>query len=286
MPVVIGINPVDRQKRRGRKKQTKKKASDGKLICYVRPKRKKTVARKTVARATPATKTKGNEAMAKKRGRKKAKSGGGGKVKYRTRTKVIRQYVKKRAAKKTAKRKTTVSDALNLGRMFRAAGAVSIGMIVAKVAVNKLTEGGSEKQAWTWPNIFMAAGSSIVAAFVLGAFGMKKPCVALVAVGGVGLALYKTFTCKIAPKWGWTEDWFGEDAMLPSAAADLEVPEFEPSYSGFGGGGGQLVARNPYMGQAGGGGQLVPRNPAMGEDNEYQRIARTSRAMYATGGMM
>jgi len=267
MPVIIGVNPV-----RGRKKSAKKKPA------------------KRKPRRNP-TKSKGKAAMAKKKTKKRSKAGNAGKTVYRTRTKqVIRYRSRPKKAAKRVSRKTTTADALNLAKIFRASGAVALGMVVSKVAVNKLTEGGSEKAAWSWPNIMMAAGSSVVAAFILGAFGFKKPTVALVAVGGVGLALYKAFTCKVAPKWGWTESWFGEDdhPYIPYGADDnLEVVDFEPAVSGYGAtdGGGRLVASNPYMGATGGGGRLVAANPLMSGD-EYQNIAARSRMAYAAGGMM
>jgi hypothetical protein len=265
MPVIIGVNPVKGKRRQSAKKKPKKLAAK---------------ARKP--RRNP-TESKGKTAM-------KRKTKKGGKIRYRTRVKNVIRYRKARAgaAKKVSRRsKSNTSDALNLGRVFRASGAVALGMIVAKVAVNKLTEGGSEKVAWSWPNIFMAAGSSVVAAFVLGAFGMKKPTVALVAVGGVGLALYKTFTCKVAPRWAWTEDWFGADELPPyipyGADDELEVVDFEPV--GATEGGGQLVARNPYMGATSGGGRLVGRNPNMGA-GDYQAISARSRTAYGAGGIM
>lgn len=268
MPIIIGVNPVGKRKK-GAGKTTSRK-----------PKR------------IP-TKSKGKTAMAKKKAKKK---GTGEKIRYRTRTKNVVRYRNrpKTAAKKVSRKRSSggTSDALNLGRVFRAAGAVSLGMIVAKVAVNKLTDGGSEKIAWSWPNIFMAAGSSVVAAFIMGAFGMKKPTVSLVAIGGVGLALYKTFTCKVAPRWAFTEDWFGaDDDSIPmgyGADDELEVVDFEPALTGYGAtdGGGRVVARNPYMGEStGGGGHLVSRNPTMGS-NDYRNISQASRIAYNTGGMM
>jgi hypothetical protein len=255
MPVIIGVNPVPRPK----------------------PKRKT----KTVKTAKTA-KTKGKTTMPKKR-----KSPSKPKYKYKTRTKVITKYRNRpqKAAKTLRRRKTSTSEALNLGKIFRAAGAVSLGMVVAKVAVNKLTAGGSEKEAWSWPNIFMAAGSSVVAAFILGAFGLKKPTVALIAVGGVALALFKTATCKIATRWPWTDEWFGEDNQLPTemmGADEFEVVDYTPGAM-LGQGGGQLVTPTAWMGA--GGGQLVAPMPGMGS-TEMQNIASQTRLMYATGGMM
>lgn len=248
MPTIIAVNPVGRKK--SKKRRTGKK-------------------------------TKGKTIMAKKRRGRKTKAEKP-KFRYRTKTKVIRRYIKSRAEKRVSRRRSqTVGESMNLAKVFRAAGAVSIGMIIAKVAVNKLTEGGSEKEAWTWPNIFMAAGASVVAAFILGAFGVRKPCVILIAVGGIGLALFKVFTCKIAPKWGWTESWFGETDVSPGL--DLEVADYEPA-AGIGAGGGMLVPMNPAMGQSGGGGQLVAMNPTMGQ-SDYSQITKQAQMMYATGGM-
>jgi len=257
MPFIIGVNPV--KKRAKRAKATKK--APAKRKGKAMPKKKRTTKRKPT-------------------------------IKYRTRTKTLTRYRSrpKKTAKRVSRRRGS-SEALQLGKVFRAAGAVSIGMVIAKVAVNKLTEGGSEKVSWTWPNIFMAAGSSVVAAFILGAFGVKKPTVALIAVGGVGLALYKTFTCKIAPRWAWSEDWFGADEVSidPNylGSEEIDVVDYEPG-SGVGyipgvgatDGGGQLVPYNPNMGATNAGGQLVPYNANMGGMNQYQMIGARARGKY------
>lgn len=259
MPYIIGVNPV-----KGKKK--------------ARPK-KKAVA-----------KTKG-KAMAKKR-RKRRSTPRKPKVQYRTRTKTVTRY-RSRPKRNPVRRKRGSTEALQLGKVFRSAGAVSVGMLIAKVAVNKLTEGGSEKVGWTWPNIFMAAGSSVVAAFVLGAFGIKKPTVALIAVGGVGLALYKTLTCKVATKWAWSEDWFGADedtvAIDPAflGEGEVDVIDYEPA-AGYGyipgvgatDGGGMVVPYNPNMGATQGGGMVVPYNPQMGAANIYSQIGARAKNMY------
>jgi hypothetical protein len=249
------------------------------FIIGVNPLKKKAKAKKAKARK--------GKAMPKKRKATKKPS-----VKYRTRTKTITKYRArpKKAAKRVYRRRGS-TETLQLGKVFRAAGAVSIGMIVAKVAVNKLTEGGSEKMAWTWPNIFMAAGSSVVAAFILGAFGIKKPTVALIAVGGVGLALFKTFTCKIAPRWAFTEDWFGADEVAIDPAflgqGEIDVVDYEPGGMGYLPGvgyteaGGQIVPYNANMGATNAGGQVVQYNPNMGAANPYQGIVNRSRAAYA-----
>lgn len=132
-----------------------------------------------------------------------------------------------------------------------------------------------------------------MAAFVLGAFGIKKPTVALIAVGGVGLALYKTFTCKVATKWAWTEDWFGADegytAIDPAFLGqdEIDVLDYEPSAGvgylpgvGSTNAGGQVVPYNANMGYTQAGGQVVPYNPQMGAANMYQQIGARSKAMY------
>jgi hypothetical protein len=270
MPFIIGVNPVNR------KKKTKNK--------------KTKTTKKVVRKPTRQTQRKGT-VMAKRRKKSTAKKVPT--VRYRTRTKTITKY-RKRGTSKAAhrvSRKTSTSDALNLAKIFRGAGAVSIGMIIAKVAVNKLTEGGSEKMGWTWPNIFMAAGASIVGAFVLGAFGIKKPTVAMVAIGGVGLSVYKIFTCKVAPKWGWTESWFGadEDTMIHPdflGEGEIDVVDYEPADMGYipgvggTGGGGMLVDYNPNMGATNAGGQMVDYNPNMGALNPYQQMGRRSRGYY------
>jgi hypothetical protein len=256
MPYIIGVNPV--KKRAKRAKATKKPVK--RKVKTAMPKKKRTTKRKPS-------------------------------IKYRTRTKTIKVYrskPKRRAAKRVYRRGST--EALQLSKVFRAAGAVSIGMVIAKVAVNKLTEGGSEKVAWTWPNIFMAAGSSVVAAFILGAFGVKKPTVALIAVGGIGLALYKTFTCKIASRWAWSESWFGADevSLNPNyLGEEIDVVDYEPgSVVGYIPGvgatdaGGQLVPYNPNMGATNSGGQVVPYNPNLGAGNIYQQIGARARGMY------
>ena len=183
---------------------------------------------------------------------------------------------------------------MNVSKIVRASAAAAFGMVVAKVAVNKLTEGGSETVRWTWPNIFMAAGSSLVVAFAAGAlFKLKKPTVALIATGGCALALYKIFTCKLAPKWGWTESWFGadEDVIHPdfmSAADEYETIDYTPSNVGYLPGqvglgatntGGRVVAYNPNMGATDTGGNVVPYNPNMGQI-DYSQYSQRVEAAY------
>jgi hypothetical protein len=186
---------------------------------------------------------------------------------------------------------------LNIQKIVRGSVAAGVGMVIAKVAVNKLTTGGSETERWSWPNIFMAGGASMVAAFAAGAlFKLKKPTVALVATGGVALALYKVFTCKIAPKWGWSESWFGADDdvnihpdFLGAGEDEFEVVDYEPSVGYLPGqygatdSGGQVVAFNPNMGAANTGGQVVPFNPNMGFGDSYQAASRRVAGDYPGG---
>jgi hypothetical protein len=258
MPFIIGVNPVPKAKAK-KAKAKKAKATKGKAMA----KKKKSTPKKPT-------------------------------IKYRTRTQTITKYrnkPKKRVAKRVRRGST---EAIQLSKVFRAGGAVAVGMTIAKVAVNKLTEGGSEKMAWSWANIFMAAGSSIVGAFVLGAFGIKKPTVALIAVGGVGLAIYKTITCKIAPRWSFTEDWFGADEVAIDPAflgQEIDVVDYEPGGMGYLPGvgytdaGGQVVPYNPNMGYTDAGGQVVPYNPNMGAADPYKNIVNRSHAAYAQSGM-
>lgn len=262
MAVIIGVNPVKRA-----------------------PPKRKTTKRKPQTRKGPT--------MAKKRkGRKKSSSGG---VRYRTRNVVKYKYrskPKKKAAYRVRRRE---SNELDIKKIVRGSLAVAIGMVVAKAAVNKLTEGGSEQVRWSWPNIATAAASGMVAAFALGAlFKLKKPTVGLIAAGGVSLAMYKAFTCKLAPKWGWSESWFGADedinpALLGQdihpdflgAGQDIEVMEYEtvPEYGqlpgemyGYGAtdSGGQMIPYDPSMGAATeSGGQVIPYDPAFGMAASY-----------------
>lgn len=199
-------------------------------------------------------------------------------VVYRTREKIrfrTRTAPKRRAALRVRRR----DDNIDLKKIVRGSVSVAIGMVIAKAAVNKLTEGGNEQIRWTWPNIAMAAASSIVAAFALGAvFKLKKPTVGLIAAGGVSLALYKAFTCKLAPKWGWSETWFGadEDAIHPDflgagnpSNSAIDVYDYEPADVG---------EATSYWGAdaTNSGGQVVPMNPAMGAD-DYGSIADLRR---------
>lgn len=187
-------------------------------------------------------------------------------------------------------------DSLEMRKLIRGSIAVGVGMVVAKAAVNKLTAGGSETERWSWPNIMMAAGSALVVAFAGGAIlKLKKPTVAMVAMGGIGLALYKIFTTKLAPRWSWSESWFGgedeiDPAMLGTGARandEIEVFDYEAAGAlpgqmlGQTNAGGLVVPYNPYMGmgQTDSGGRLVPYNPNMGADN-YGQLSRRLAAGY------
>lgn len=224
----------------------------------------------------------------KKRASKKASPA----VRYRTKT--VTKYRTRRAPlrvkRKSAKRR---DDSLNLNKIIRGSVAAGFGMVVAKVAVNKLTSGGSETERWSWPNIFMAAGSALVVAFAGGALlKLKKPTVATIAMGGVGLAIYKIFTTKIAPKWGWTESWFGADeeidpAMLGFGAEEYDVLDYDSGVGSLPGqtmlgatnAGGLTVPFNPYMGATDTGGREVPFNPYMGSA-DYGKMSRRIASGY------
>lgn len=211
----------------------------------------------------------------------------------KTRTRTVTQYVtryRQRRAAKRVSRPRRIDDSLQIGKIVRGSFAAAFGMIVAKVSVNKLTSGGSETELWSWPNIFMAAGSSIVVAFACGTLlKMKKPTVAMIAMGGVGLSFYKAFTTKFAPQWTWTKDWFGADADINPelmGAGEFEVVDYAPAMGAMPGqamlgatnAGGQTVPFNPAMGATDSGGQLVAYNPNMGAADYAQLSRRTARA--------
>lgn len=226
--------------------------------------------------------------MAKKR---KAKKKASPAVRYRTKT--VTKYRTRRAPlrikTKTIRRR---DESLNLNKIVRGSIAAGFGMVVAKVAVNKLTSGGSETERWSWPNIFMAAGSALVVAFAGGALlKLKKPTVATIAMGGVGLALYKIFTTKLAPKWGWTESWFGgedeiDPAMLGYGADEIDVLDYDSGVGSLPGqvmgatnAGGLSVPFNPYMGATDTGGKVLPYNPYMGAA-DYGQMSRRVASGY------
>ncbi len=261
MPIIIGVNRVKR-------KRTKKAA---KKITKKKPAKKRTAA--------------------KRKGSKMAKAKAKTRIVYRTKEKI--RYRTRPAKKVTYKRRNNPKkdDSVELKKIARGALAMTVGMVVAKAAVNKLTEGGSETLRWTWPNIAMAAAASIITAILLGAvFNLKKPTIGLIAAGGVALAMYKAFTTKLAPKWGWSEDWFGADAdMVNPQSEGAEVDVFEESdnvsgatsYWGATDSGGQTVPFDSAMGSTDAGGQTVAWNPAMGDDvSNLRRVGNRVAAAY------
>jgi len=225
MPFIIGVNPV--KKKKCKKKKAKKKA------------KKPTIKRKVTAMA--AKKKKPNRKIVYRTKEK---------IKYRTRNKVV--------AKRIYRKK---DDSLDIKKIVRGSVSVAIGMVIAKAAVNKLSDGGSETDKWSWGNIATAAASGLVASFALGAlFKLKRPTVGYIAAGGVALAMYKAFTTKLAPKWGWSESWFGaEDDIHPdflgAGDEEFDVVDYEGIDDGGYGAletnsGGQVVDYNPNMGAA------------------------------------
>ena len=229
------------------------------LIIGVNPVRRKKTGRK--------------KPMARKKTSRKRKSSSPA-TRWRTRT--VTKYRTRRAPKRAAKRIRRREEPLNIAKIVRGSVAAGAGMVIAKVAVNKLTAGGSETERWSWPNIFMAGGAALIAAFAGGAlFKLKKPTVALVATGGVALAMYKVFTCKIAPKWGWSESWFGADEpvihpdFLGAGEDEFEVLDYQPVNGSLGAGGGELVPFVPAMGSTNSGGQTVQYDPYMGAAANY-----------------
>jgi hypothetical protein len=151
-------------------------------------------------------------------------------------------------------------------------------MIVAKMAVNKLTKGGSETERWSWPNIAIAAVAGIAAGFALGAiFNLRSQTITLIALGGVGLAFYKAFTTKLAPQWEWSESWFGA-----SDDGELDVYDIEDEMRAMGAtdAGGLVVPANPALGATDSGGRVVSANPALGAAGGAMDILKKQQAAY------
>jgi hypothetical protein len=224
--------------------------------------------------------TKGKRKMAeenpRKKGRKKSK-GGAKTRKTKTRTKTVTKWRTRNPAKKMKSggraRARRGFAALDIGAAFRSSIALVGGMIVAKAAVNKITAGGSETELWTWPNIATAALASFLAAFMLGAvFNLNVNVTRLIFTGGLVLAMYKTFTTKIAPKWGWTQTWFGADEdvnpALLGAGPEGQIDIFEPvPMTNVGADTYEVVdgyGQNEMLTEMGFAGNLTPYNPTMG----------------------
>lgn len=281
MPYIIGVNPVVGKRKKRKPTAKKRKPATRKAMA----KRKKNpVAKKTAA-------IKRGKIMARRKKARKAPT-------TVTRRPSRRRSPSRRAAYRVSS--NSGSDTLEIRKIIRGSVAAAAGMLIAKVAVNKLTPGGSETERWSWPNIAMAAGSSIAVAFALGAiFKLKKPTVAMIAVGGGALAAYKLFTTKLAPKWGWSESWFGADEnaihpdFLGAGADEFEVVDYSASMPadqsvgyipgvGATNAGGKVVPYNPNMGATNAGGKVVPYNPNMGFDGSND--GASARAIRAYGG--
>lgn len=268
MPYIIGVNPFGTRSNPviRKKKATKKKKPASRKKSPVRTK-SNPVAKRTAA-------TRSNLTMAKKSKARRKKSESPA-TRWRTKTVTKWRTRSRRAAYRVKRAAKSRTENLDIKKIVRGSIAAAAGMLIAKAAVNKLTPGGSETERWSWPNIAMAAGSSIAVAFALGAmFRFKKPTVAWIAVGGGALAAYKAFTCKLAPKWGWSESWFGaEDEIDPTylGADEFDVVDYSPTPMGYIPGMGAtmspapLVPYNPYMGATDGGGKVVQYNPNMGQ---------------------
>lgn len=284
MPMIIGINPV-------RKRKTKTKTKT----------KKRTVAKRV--RATAKTKKTAPKSGAKRKGtvmaRKKRKAP---KTRTITKTKVVYRSKPKRNPRRNRKLGTKNPDTkMTLKKILRGSVAAAAGMLIAKAAVNKLTAGGSETERWSWTNIGVAGVSSVAVALIAKqVLSLKQPTVFFIAAGGVALMFYKIFTTKIAPRWGWSESWFGADSDINPAllgagnedyllSDDIDVIDDSgmgmlPGQSdmmGASDSGGQVVNFNPAMGYTESGGQVVPFNPAMGAvDTAFQEISRRAEEAY------
>ncbi len=259
MPVVYGVNPTKPRK-----------------PC------KKNGTRKAVKMAEE------NPRKGKKRGRKKgsSKKSGGAKTRYRTKT--VTKWRTRNPATKSSRGYRAKSSAkrgfaaLDIGNAFRGSIALVGGMVIAKVAVNKITSNGSETERWSWPNIATAALAGFLGAFILGAvFRLPQHTTRYIFMGGLALAAYKAFTCKIAPQWAWTTSWFGADEDVNPAllgmGAEGEIDIFAPvPVSGYGAETYEVVDgygeesgeigqdTNQMLTAMGYAGSLSPYNPAMG----------------------
>ena len=103
-----------------------------------------------------------------------------------------------------------------------------------------------------------------------------------IAGGGIALAMYKAFTCKLAPRWTWSESWFGADEDIEinpeflgveSSAPEFEIVEESPM---LGSAGGQVIPYDPAMGSAGG--EVVPYDRSMGQIDELKEVGRRQAA--------
>jgi hypothetical protein len=227
-------------------------------------------------------KTKRGNAMAAKKSSSAPKTRTIEKIRWKT-----RKPAKKTMAKKQVKRGTATAD---IGRVIRDGAAAAVGMVMAKIAVNKLTEGGSETDLWSWPNIFMAAASSMIGGFAVGTLlGLKKITIAMIGLGGVALAFYKMITTKFAQKWEWSKSWLGADEDDTLIAPEfqgsiLETTNYSPSvgqlpgYMGETDSGGRMVPFDPRFGATDSGGRMVPSDPRFGQDSSDPMSARATAA--------
>ena len=231
-------------------------------------------------------KSKGGRKAVRNMENPKKKRGGGKKKKRgkRTYTKTVTKWRTRNPAKRgrihAKARARRGFAALDIGHAIRGSVALVGGMIIAKAAVNKITTGGSETALWSWPNIATAALSSFLAAFLIGAvFHVNINVTRYIFMGGLALALYKAFTTKLAPKWGWTNTWFGADEDINPAllGAGGEIDIYEPikdigadTYEVVDGyGQNEYGQTNQMLQEMGFAGQLNPYNPAMGELSPY-----------------
>lgn len=280
MPMIIGINPV---KKRKTKKRTVKKtvAKRAKVSNKKKPAQKKTGAKRKVS------------TMARKKRRAPKR-----KTRTITQTKVVYRAKPKRNPRKNVRKNPNPDTKMTLKKILRGSVAAAAGMLVAKAAVNKLTTGGSETERWTWTNIGVAGVSSVAAALIAKQiFSLKQPTTFFIAAGGVALMFYKIFTTKLAPKWGWSETWFGaDDDINPELLGadddyllsdDIDILDdsgmgYLPGQDDMGAtnSGGRMVPFNPAMGATESGGQVVAFNPAMGSVEDLRNISMRAEGAY------
>ena len=124
---------------------------------------------------------------------------------------------------------------MRVGQAARNVVPLFLGALTAKIAVNKFTEGGSETQRWTWSNVGVAVLSGFVVALGASAvFGAKYKVAQRILEGAMLITAYKAFTTQLAPKWGWTETWFGadDDEIHPDLLGESGYPKSGSMYQG------------------------------------------------------
>jgi hypothetical protein len=189
MPTIIALNP----RKKGKKKKGKKKRKRPAMTAL-----QKKYFGKKAERKGPTKMAKAKKKTTKKRYNPKKKKGGGG------------------GSRRGGAIASTIFGAA------KSTVPLLFGALTAKFFAKKFAEGGAESDNWNWKNYALAGGSTVGAAFLVGALFRKKAITQKVLEGGLLLLAYKLFTNEIAPMNQYTESWFGgaEDEFDPYGAID------------------------------------------------------------------